>query len=339
MTPELSVIIPVYNVEKYLKIAVDSVLRQSLKEIKVYLVDDGSPDGCAKICDEYAAKDPRVIVIHRKNGGLADARNIALNLLDTPYVAFLDSDDCLAETKAFEFVLNEMKAQNADLSFFGYKIYEKDDAPTISSADLSSKAFAFDKEALSDWLLAHIGSSHPLMAWNKMYRSSLFEKVRFEPDNLVEDSRIIPALFSAANRFLRIEYPMVWYRARPGSQSNVRSVKLCCDHILSTLTVCRFALGTNNPEYIREISTRWANDFFLDYADIINQKAAYQDTLERKAHFALAESSMRSYFKSFYPDLMKKGQLPRRKRFCCRMFRIWPRGAIALARRLNAFDC
>ena len=339
MTPELSVIIPVYNVEKYLKIAVDSVLRQSLKEIKVYLVDDGSPDGCAKICDEYAAKDPRVIVIHRKNGGLADARNIALNLLDTPYVAFLDSDDSLSEERAFEYVLDQMKATDADMALFGYKPYVGEDAPPIGTEALSPKTYAFDKEKLPDWLLENISSSHPLIAWDKIYRSELFRSARFEPDSLVEDSRIMPSLYSAANRFVRIEGQMVWYRTRENSQSNVRSVKLCCDHILSTLTVCRFAKETGNAEYANETAIRWVNDFFLDYADIINQKAAYQDTPERKAHFTLAESSMRAYFKSFYPDLMKKGRLSRRKRFCCRVFRIWPHAAVALARRLNAFDC
>ena len=89
----ISVIVPVYNVEKYLCQCVDSILGQTYRDLEVILVDDGSPDGCPRICDEYARKDGRVKVIHKKNGGLSDARNAGLEMAGGEYVIFVDSDD------------------------------------------------------------------------------------------------------------------------------------------------------------------------------------------------------------------------------------------------------
>jgi len=94
--PLVSVIIPVYRVEQYLHRCVDSVLAQTLKEIEVILVDDGSPDGCPRICDEYARQDPRVRVIHQRNGGLSSARNAGIHIATGTYIGFVDSDDYVA---------------------------------------------------------------------------------------------------------------------------------------------------------------------------------------------------------------------------------------------------
>ena len=93
----ISVIVPVYNVEPYLRKCVDSILAQSYSNLEVILVDDGSPDGCGAICDEYAAKDARVRVIHKPNGGISDARNAGLDIMTGDYVTFVDSDDWIDE--------------------------------------------------------------------------------------------------------------------------------------------------------------------------------------------------------------------------------------------------
>lgn len=97
MKPLVSIVIPVYKVEQYLNRCVDSVLSQTLEDLQIILVDDGSPDGCPAICDQYAETDSRIQVVHKKNGGLASARNAGMKLADGKYLFFLDSDDWLEE--------------------------------------------------------------------------------------------------------------------------------------------------------------------------------------------------------------------------------------------------
>ena len=90
---KISVIIPIYNVEKYLKRCIESIIKQTYSNLEIILVDDGSPDGCAKICDEYKNKDERIVVIHKKNGGLSDARNAGLKVATGEIISYIDSDD------------------------------------------------------------------------------------------------------------------------------------------------------------------------------------------------------------------------------------------------------
>ena len=116
----ISVIVPVYRVEKYLKRCVDSILQQTYENIEIILVDDGSPDQSGKICDDIARIDSRVRVIHKKNGGLSSARNAALEIINGDYVSFVDSDD-LIHPQMFELLLNKMLENNSDVVCTGLR--------------------------------------------------------------------------------------------------------------------------------------------------------------------------------------------------------------------------
>lgn len=111
----VSVIVPIYNVEPYLKRAVDSIIDQTYSRLEIILVDDGSPDSCGKICDDYAKKDNRIKVIHKANGGLSDARNAGLDIATGDYIAFVDSDDYIAEDFV-KTLLAELEKHDADVS-------------------------------------------------------------------------------------------------------------------------------------------------------------------------------------------------------------------------------
>ena len=129
MTPKVSIIIPVYNVEKYLDRCMDSVLNQSLTDFEIIMVDDGSPDNCPAMCDEYARKDARIKVIHKENGGLGFARNSGLDAATGEYVAFIDSDDYVSLSYIED--LYECAAKNdADAVFSGYCVREMDGSIT-----------------------------------------------------------------------------------------------------------------------------------------------------------------------------------------------------------------
>lgn len=121
--PLISVIIPIYKVEKYLNKCVDSVLNQSFKDIEVLLVDDGSPDKCPEICDEYARKDKRVKVIHKKNGGSSDARNHGINAATGDYLMFLDSDDYWEGENCLNNLIRKLEKGNIDVLIHGNQDY------------------------------------------------------------------------------------------------------------------------------------------------------------------------------------------------------------------------
>ena len=112
--PKVSILVPIYNVEKYLSRCIESVLSQDFRDYELILVDDGSPDRCPQICDEYAKKDSRIKVIHKKNGGLSDARNIGLDIATGEYVMFIDSDD-FVDIDMMESMMNNMIDNNVDL--------------------------------------------------------------------------------------------------------------------------------------------------------------------------------------------------------------------------------
>ena len=115
MKAEISVIVPIYKLEQYLEECVDSLIEQTYKNIEIILVDDGSPDNCGAICDRYAEQDDRIQVIHKKNGGLSDARNAGLDIASGEYVLFIDSDDNVSVDMVEE-LYGAIKKQNADIS-------------------------------------------------------------------------------------------------------------------------------------------------------------------------------------------------------------------------------
>ena len=176
----VSVIIPVYNVEQYLCRCVDSVLNQTYKDVKVVLVDDGSPDGCPAICDEYAQKDKRVTVIHKPNGGLSSARNAALDsVLAGDYITFLDSDDWI-ENDTIEYCVNTLCANKADAIEFcceetkEYKKHTHQPKENISVLE--------GKEILEEYLRKEAYS-----VCMCLFKKDLFEGLRFREGKINED--------------------------------------------------------------------------------------------------------------------------------------------------------
>lgn len=153
--PKVSIIIPVYNVEKYLDKCIESVINQTLKDIEIILVDDESPDNCPQMCDQYAKNDSRIKVIHKKNEGLGHARNSGIELATGEYITFLDSDDYI-DIKSCETAYNEAKNNNLDICTFSY--YRFDDKGRITEPNNYDKRIIFDgREEILQYLLDIIG--------------------------------------------------------------------------------------------------------------------------------------------------------------------------------------
>lgn len=181
--PLVSVIVPCYNVEQYLPKCIESIINQTYENLEVWLVDDGSLDRCREICDEYAAKDKRIKVIHKQNGGLADARNVALDVMAGEYVVCVDSDDYISPThiEGLYNLIEKYDAQvsvNSSCSFFeGTTPFPtiKSGVDTVFDTGLKAVEAMFYQEQFDT------------NAWGKMYKANLFYGVRYPKGLLFED--------------------------------------------------------------------------------------------------------------------------------------------------------
>lgn len=198
MKPKVSIIIPVYKVEKFLTRCLNSVIGQTLKEIEIILVDDGSPDNCGRICDEYAAKDKRVIVIHKKNAGVSAARNSGLEVATGEFIGFVDSDDYVAPTM-FEDMYRQAVLADAEMAICQFAITDgvTDELVHRSSGD-DFNVLKFDKKKAFE-LIADFSCPVQVTVWNKLFRRELIQNSYFDTSKrMAEDLEfLMRALFKS----------------------------------------------------------------------------------------------------------------------------------------------
>lgn len=218
-TPKISISIPIYNVAQYLRQCIESIIHQTLKEIEIILVDDGSTDSSGQICDEYAEKDSRITVIHKENGGLASARQAALNIAKGTYFCACDADDWV-ELDMYEKLYNKALETGADIVMCDYFI-EYEDGRTISKHFKGLNDY--EKLFIDDVLKGKI----PSMVWNKIYKRELFQKnnIYWEPGiDLGEDFLISLKLFQNPKIISHVQKPLYHYRRLINSNSYTNNV-------------------------------------------------------------------------------------------------------------------
>lgn len=215
MNPIISIIIPVYNVEKYLCKCIDSVLEQTYKELEIILVDDGSKDSSGIICDEYENKDNRIKVIHKKNGGLSDARNYGLDSAVGKYIAFLDSDDWI-DSRYIEILYNNLKKYDADISICNFK--RVNDEKQLLSGNENKTILYNNIEAMQE--IYKSNSVEIIVAWNKLYKKECFKEMRFPKGKIHEDEYLIPILLYYAKKIVYTDIELIYYRQTLNSIMN-----------------------------------------------------------------------------------------------------------------------
>lgn len=210
-SPRISVIIPIYNVEKYLERCVDSVLAQTFTDIELILVDDGSTDSSSAMCDAFAAEDDRIRVIHKQNGGLSDARNAGIEAAAGEYIGFVDSDDYI-DADMYEFLYGIAQKENADVAMCElYHCYAGKDI-FRHSADYYEVTDSIG--AVRCVLESKITS---VTAVNKLYRKELFANLRFRKGKTAEDAFIMVDLLSKAKTVVITNAQKYYYFHREGS--------------------------------------------------------------------------------------------------------------------------
>lgn len=208
----VSIIVPVYNVEKYVGKCLDSIISQTYANLEIIVVDDGSTDNSGRICDDYVLTDDRIIVYHKKNGGLSDARNHGLDNMHGSWVFFVDSDDYI-EKNAVEMLMSAVDKYDAPLAICGFDWI--DERENILEQTNFCDGVLTRKQLLD--LLQKQGEYFYAVSWNKLYNADIFNNLRFKKGKIHEDEFIVHRIFDSVSKAVVVKQPLYKYVRREGS--------------------------------------------------------------------------------------------------------------------------
>lgn len=219
MSPKISIIIPIYNIERYLRQCIDSILAQTFTDYELLLIDDGSTDGCPTICDEYTEKDNRIRVFHKKNGGITSARNCGVDNANGEWIMHIDSDDWVEPTYVEE-LYNAAINNKADIAICGFYFAYEDgrlirEHPTLWD---NNKEESLHRYISSVWTTT----------WGSIHKSSIYKDngVRSPKNiNFCEDFHLMTRLCYFANKIVSIDRPLLYYRQHPASYMHATAFK------------------------------------------------------------------------------------------------------------------
>lgn len=252
--PELSIIVPVYKVEKYLPRCIDSILAQTFGDFELILIDDGSPDGCGRICDEYARKDKRIVVIHQKNMGVSAARNAGLDIARGRYIGFVDSDDWI-EPQMYEVMMDAIRENGADMAVCGVRYADEDGK--FTRADRLSEG-VYSRAGLLEDVFAmpnRLGGG----CCNKVFDASKIASVRFKVGmTIAEDALYLFDCFMRIDGAVKIGDALYNVYERCGSATRTDSM-ICVNETIEG----RLSMLKHTRKYMPSMEAR-AADKFLD---------------------------------------------------------------------------
>lgn len=298
--PLVSVIVPVYKVEPYLHQCVDSIINQTFNNLEIILVDDGSPDECPKICDEYAISDPRIRVIHQENRGVSAARNTGLDKANGQLIMFVDSDDWL-DLNIIKKLYNNMVISSSDVAVCGlwHCISESNRYPEI----IRWKSNVDAGRNLIYGVLFSKSGDHGAV-WHKLYRKECWEGLRFDPKmKLGEDTWVILQLLLKNNLWSLVEEPLYYYRYRKSGASHSSNYFF---HSKTNYNMSKlyYSLLEMEPE-LKKIGVEYMVERFfiyINYAAKENEKADYMET---RSDFLQYDSLIQQFFN----DLSEKHRI------------------------------
>lgn len=246
----ISVIVPIYKVQDYLKECIESIINQTYSDIEVILVDDGSPDRCPQMCDEWAKRDSRIRVVHKKNGGLSSARNAGLDVAKGEYISFVDSDDFICKD-ALENLYNRIK-DDKSIGITSGLIYRYQEGSINNFKDqwLCSKEIVIPS---SEFLLETMSQKTSYTVWNKLYRRDVIGNTRFREGRNNEDTLFMYDLGKniAILNVCMVEIPhyVYYYRYREDSICTTAKIPLAIDILGNYELMMEDCRNTNSRLY------------------------------------------------------------------------------------------
>ena len=270
---KISVIVPVYNVEKYIRKCLDSLVNQTFKDFEVILVNDGSTDTSQNIIDEYLPKYPFIHAYKKENGGMSSARNVGLEYATGEYIAFVDSDDYV-EMFFLEKMYQRMIDTNSDVVICDYYALNEEEKRTIKCH------MQFSPEDKKEYLLS------PPMVWNKLIKKDIMDKIRFKEGIFYEDLDICVRMLPYINKVSFVDEPLYnYYLQHSGSVMTQKEFNV---HLLDIFTVLEDAKKQLEADYFREIEyiyithlLRTATLRFLDYPNTLEYLVKINGIMER----------------------------------------------------------
>lgn len=261
--PLISIIVPVYNVEKYLDRCIKSILQQTFKDFELILVDDGSTDGSEAICNQYRDIDNRIKVIHKENGGLSSARNAGLDIARGMYIGFVDSDDYI-NNKMYEILLDELIKNDSDLSICKLVRVRDDYKVDNKKVKIVEKNYN-NLEALEE--LYRSNSVDFIVAWNKLYKSEILRDIRYPIGKKYEDEFVIHKILNKCKRVTYINQEMYYYYQRENSIINSKFSIKDIDKLYFNLDRMKFFKSINQ----NNLSEKCIYNFIINYFDIYHK--------------------------------------------------------------------
>lgn len=307
MLPLISVIVPIYNVEKNLPRCLNSILEQTYQNLEIILVDDGSSDHSPQICDSYAQRDSRIKVIHQKNSGPSLARNAGINAANGTFLTFVDSDDYIASNMC-EFLYDLILENQADISICGrFFAFENGD---LEAKDMKNVQLVMDSEkAIRNMCTFRY---YDTASWCKLYKKSLFNSIRFPAGKICEDWYTIYKIFDKANKIVYDSTPLYYYYQRENSISRSRNItNASIDASRELLTFVKMKY----PKIIDEVASAFAFTNIGVYNSYIkyNQKC---NSVRRKQFQCNVRSYLSNIIKSRDFSKFRKIQATV---FCCNL--------------------
>lgn len=236
---KVSVIVPVYKVEKTLERCVNSIINQTYSELEIILVDDGSPDCCPQICDEYAKKDSRIKVIHQQNGGLSHARNTGIACATGQWILLVDSDDCIDKELCSE-VYSCAREKQSDLVIFSFCKFS-DGESRVNAVKKGTRSLLSNNEAMSLLSNQKIGN----FAWNKFYKKELFGNIKYPDRRYYEDIGTTYRLIDKATKVSLLDSELYYYYQSDDSITHTITKKHVTDEFEQRLDQYNFLIEHN----------------------------------------------------------------------------------------------
>lgn len=273
MKPIISIIVPIYKVEKYIHKCINSILNQSLNDFELILVDDGSPDNCGEICDEYAENDNRIKVIHKNNGGVSSARNIGIDKALGEYIGFVDPDDYI-DKNMYKLLYKSAKKNSADIVISSFSFIRN---CKEEQQDISNNELIFDKyEAITKYFDMVYPFNFSFMC-NKLIKRELFNDIRFNTNTLVqEDTEIMIKLYNKSKKISYIGQPLYFYELRSESATNNKISRGKITTEQAFLEICNYTKD-HLPQFKSKALLKYISYYFNIIVEIIKNYDDYEE--------------------------------------------------------------